>query len=174
MKKSWFIACMMLCTLMIATSCSDDDEETVSKEWKEANRQAFYDITADKANYTELKSLNNGGSIYYKVLKKGEGTEPIYYNTQVAIYYTGTMINPSDYSKWVIFDKQEFPEQDPYVSSAGGFVDGFTTALQYMHVGDRWEIWIPYQLAYGVSGLKDIPGYTTLKFELEVHSIVTP
>ncbi|MDL2244235.1 FKBP-type peptidyl-prolyl cis-trans isomerase [Parabacteroides sp. OttesenSCG-928-J18] len=173
MKKNWFIACMMLCTLMIATSCSDDDEETVSKEWKEANRQAFYDISADK-NYTELKSLNNRGSIYYKVLKTGEGTEPIYYNSKVAIYYTGYMLNPSDYSKWLIFDKNEYPEQDPYTSLASGFVAGFTTALQYMKEGDRWEIWIPYQLAYDASGYNAIPGYTTLKFELEVQSILEP
>jgi len=31
-------------------------------------------------------------------------------------------------------------------------VDGFATALQNMHPGDRWEIWIPQQMGYGSAG----------------------
>ena len=56
-------------------------------------------------------------------------------------------------------------------------VDGFATALQNMHPGDRWEIWIPQQMGYGsagrsASGSVIIKPYTTLIFDLEVTRIV--
>ena len=53
-----------------------------------------------------------------------------------------------------------------------GVVDGFSTALQHMKVGDKWEVWMPWRLAYGVTGKGNIPGYTTLVFEIELVEIV--
>ena len=49
-------------------------------------------------------------------------------------------------------------------SVAGGFIDGFTTALLKMHPGDHWQVFIPYQLAYGESGNSSIQGYSMLRF----------
>jgi FKBP-type peptidyl-prolyl cis-trans isomerase len=41
--------------------------------------------------------------------------------------------------------------------------------------GDKWEIWVPYQLAYGRTGSSDsdntIPGYSTLVYEIEIVSV---
>jgi len=54
----------------------------------------------------------------------------------------------------------------------GGIIDGFSTALQHMDVGDKWEVWIPWQLGYGSSASGTIPAYTTLVFEIELVSIV--
>ena len=57
-------------------------------------------------------------------------------------------------------------------------IDGWATALQHMHVGDVWEIWIPYSLGYGTTGERDYYGnvtmlpYTTLVFQIEVVEIV--
>jgi len=41
-----------------------------------------------------------------------------------------------------------------------------------MEVGDKWEVWIPWQLGYGSSASGTIPAYTTLVFEIELISIV--
>jgi len=35
-----------------------------------------------------------------------------------------------------------------------------------MHIGDRWKVYMPYQLAYGESGSSSIPGYSTLVFDM--------
>ena len=44
---------------------------------------------------------------------------------------------------------------------------GFTTALQQMHVGDYWRIYIPSDMGYGASGSgTTIPGYSVLVFDL--------
>ena len=55
-----------------------------------------------------------------------------------------------------------------------GVITGWTTALQYMHPGDVWRIYIPYSLAYGESGNSSgsvtIPGYSTLIFDVELYA----
>jgi len=47
-------------------------------------------------------------------------------------------------------------------------VDGFTTAVMNMHIGDRWKVYIPYQLGYGTSTPSNstIPAYSTLIFDI--------
>ena len=69
-------------------------------------------------------------------------------------------------------------DDDPFTFTVGtDVVDGWTTALQHMHEGDVWEIWIPYSLGYGVNGNVSQAGdtiqpYTTLVFQIEVANIV--
>lgn len=36
---------------------------------------------------------------------------------------------------------------------------------------DKYEVWIPQQLAYGASDNGDIPAYSTLIFEIELVSV---
>ena len=47
-------------------------------------------------------------------------------------------------------------------------VKGFGTAMQNMHVGDRWRVYIPAELAYGSTSTSAIPAHSTLIFELEL------
>lgn len=48
--------------------------------------------------------------------------------------------------------------------------DGFVTAVMNMHVGDRWEVCIPYKLAYNATANSNIQAYSTLVFDLTLHS----
>lgn len=175
MKKFWYLAMIMLCAL-VATSCGDDDDDEVDVEWAKLNQEAFYDISANSA-YKALKSQSNAGSIYYKVLKEGDGTDRIFYNSKVKCYYTGSYVVTYESDKISVeagdvFDSFEPPYQNAKDLTVGTLVDGFSTALQNMRVGDRWEIWMNSNMGYGSSGSNSIPGYTTLKFEVEVVSIV--
>ena len=45
------------------------------------------------------------------------------------------------------------------------------TATMEMCVGDRWEVYVPYQLGYGVEGSGSIPGYSTLIFDWYLDEI---
>lgn len=49
-------------------------------------------------------------------------------------------------------------------------VEGFTTALMRMHIGDLWRIYVPSGLAYGVVASNGIPAYSTLTFDLELKA----
>ena len=50
----------------------------------------------------------------------------------------------------------------------GSTVDGFATALQHMRIGDRWLVYIPWQLGYGEVAKDAIPAYSTLVFDLQL------
>lgn len=180
MKKYGYIAMMVICTLLIGTACGDDDDDVTADEaWTLENDEAFAKIAADPS-YKEIKSEGNDGSVYYKVLKEGDGKEPIYYNSTIKAYYTGSLIR--DYDGSVVdgadFNVVEPPYDTPATFSINGTIAGWGIAVPWMKVGDRWEIWIPQQLAYGASGSLDasknvvIPPYSTLKFEIEVVEIV--
>lgn len=172
MKKYWHIALMLFCVLMI-TSCGDDDEALeVDEVWKVQNEEAFQ-AQMLVPGFEQLSSQSNAGFILYKVLKTGESKEPIYYTSKVECYYKGSFINGE------VFDDRSFEAGEPAVMEVYKMTDGFATALQNMHPGDKWEIWVPSQLGYGEAGYKNpntgtvvVKPCTTMIFEMEVVGIV--
>lgn len=174
MKKYGLYLMMLVAPLFCATSCGDDDDDNHLERWMVANQEALNAI-AKNTEYKELKSPGNEGSIYYKVLEEGDGTDSIYYTSTVACYYKGWFV--ADYPELGfengdVFDQKLFDDGTPYNISVGsGVIKGWTTALQHMKQGDKWEIWVPYQLGYGRSGYLSIPGYSTLVFEMEILKV---
>ena len=105
--------------------------------------------------------------LQYRILRNGFGTRPRPQD-YVTVYYTGTLINGH------VFDGTE-PGM-PVRFRANALIDGWTEALSLMRVGDRWEVVIPAQLAYGERGTPEgsIPPSQTLVFELELVKVVPP
>lgn len=190
MKKYWHITWMLVVMLFTLAACSDDDEKkiVVDEAWKEINLAAFdarlQDAKTDTSLFT-IKSESGNGQIICKILKKGEGTETIYYTSKVNCYYKGCFVTNADgevvadrdsvLTQGEVFDSRLRENGDDKVLfevDDSGLRDGFATALQHMHEGDIWEVWMPYQLGYGVSGYGDIKPYTTLVFQIEVTDIV--
>lgn len=175
MKRYGFIALMLLCVWALSSCSKDDGGLEVDEVWKLQNSEAFQaQILAP--GFSKLNSQSNAGFILYKVEKTGESKEQIYYTSKVKIYYKGSLIDGT------VFDDSSFEQGAPYAGKDGkgalvsNFVDGFSTALQNMHPGDKWTIWIPQQMGYGASGSSDnsstIKPYSTLIFELEVVEIM--
>lgn len=60
----------------------------------------------------------------------------------------------------------------------GGLVQGWQEALCMMNDGERWRIYIPYDLGYGSAGSTGadgnflIPPYSTLIFDLELVEVI--
>ena len=50
-------------------------------------------------------------------------------------------------------------------------IEGWIIALKQMHVGDKWEIYIPTELGYGKISQPGIPGGSTLIFEVELIGV---
>ena len=190
MKKYWHITWMLVVMLFTLAACSDDDENeiVIDEAWKEINLTAFdarlQDAKTDTALFT-INSESGNGQIICKILKKGEGTETIYYTSKVNCYYKGCFVTNEDgevvadrdsvLTQGEVFDSRLRENGDDKVLfevDDSGLRDGFATALQHMHEGDIWEVWMPYQLGYGVSGYDDIKPYTTLVFQIEVTDIV--
>ncbi|MDR2763851.1 MAG: FKBP-type peptidyl-prolyl cis-trans isomerase [Tannerella sp.] len=183
--KAWGFAGILLAAALV-TSCKEDDNAS-EEAWKFANEQAFKSV-AGNSEYVELPSLSNNGSIYYKVLKKGEGIKPIYYTSRVQIYYKAWFV-AADPTKNIlpgtVAGQQLFDDGSPLTLSINstGLMEGWRLALQYMVEGDKWEIWIPYVLCYYqpsyVSGTavpsfiesSSFPLYSTMAFEIEVMRV---
>jgi peptidylprolyl isomerase/FKBP-type peptidyl-prolyl cis-trans isomerase FklB len=180
--KEWGFAGILLAALLV-TSCKKDDN-TAEEAWKFANEQAFKSI-AGNPDYVELPSLGNSGSIYYKILQKGEGVKPIYYTSRVQIYYKAWHVaaDPAkSISAGTIAAQQLFDDGSPLTLAVNntGLMEGWRLALQYMVEGDKWEIWVPYALCYYQPGYtsgtaipsfiesQSFPAYSTMAYEIEV------
>ena len=186
MKKYLHIALMLLCVAVVSSSCKKDKDDPVDEVWKLGNEKAFQNKAAD-ASFTKLEALTNDGHIFYKVLEPGDG-ERIFYTDTVQVYYKGCLVGDKDgnlltdlsnvLKDGACFDKNMLDDGEPAQFAVKGVIAGWQTALQYMRVGARWEIWIPQELAYGKSGGTSSngiyrPPYSTLVFDVEVVKKVT-
>ena len=117
---------------------------------------------ADKAQEPGVKPIDKG--ILYKRIKSGDpkGRMPNR-NSVVTVHYTGKTSNGKTFD-----------------SSRGGvapafrlreLIPGWIIALQQMHVGDKWELYIPAEQAYGRLNQPGIPGGSTLIFEIELIAV---
>lgn len=103
--------------------------------------------------------------LQYEVLKQGSGRMPGK-NDSVKCHYVGTFINGQ------VFDSS-IARNEPAVFGVTQVIPGWTEALQLMHEGDKWRLYIPYDLAYGERGAGDaIPPYCTLIFEIELLQVI--
>lgn len=115
-----------------------------------------------KSREPGVKPIDKG--IYYKVIKSGNpsGKTPGR-SSVVTAHYTGKTINGKTFD-----------------SSRGGvapafrlrdLIPGWIIALQQMHPGDRWEIYIPAEQGYGRFSQPGIPGGSTLIFDIELIGV---
>lgn len=177
---------LALCGILALYSC--DENETTDELWRLNNEAQFAKVSTN-TEYTRLASLSNQGFIMYKELEQGDGETPMF-TDQVKVLYTGwykydwnkndTYIDDKGnvITNKIVFDSTENRNNIPSTfqinpSGTYGVIDGLSTALQHMRVGDIWEIWIPWKLGYGEIGSgASIPAYTTLVFKIELVSIV--
>lgn len=50
-------------------------------------------------------------------------------------------------------------------------IEGWQIALQRMHIGDHWIVYIPYTMGYGTRTSGPIPAFSTLIFEVQLLGI---
>lgn len=178
--KHYLYFIFALISLSSLFSCDSDEDDKDLDVWKTENEQAFNAITKN-SEYKELESSGNEGSIYYKVLEEGTGTKPIYYTSSVKVYYSGKFIvDGKQYgiSKGTYFERKTIDYSIPSTIVVNQMITGWKTALPYMVKGDKWEIYVPYELGYESTGSYDsngvlvIPPYSTLVFEIEVVDVL--
>ena len=179
MKKQLLLV-ISLFSLLLFSAC--DETETVDDRWKIENEAQFTAI-ANNPEYTKLNSQSGNGFVMYKVLETGTGERSPYFTEQVKVLYTGwyknIWDNPDTYSdengnfitNKIVFDTTS-KNNIARTFNVNGVVDGFSTALQNMKEGDKWEVWIPWKLGYGTNSSGTIKGYSTLVFEIELVKIV--
>jgi FKBP-type peptidyl-prolyl cis-trans isomerase FklB len=120
--------------------------------------QAFLAANKDKPG---VKTTASG--LQYKVLKSGTGKTPKATDTFVA-HYKGTLIDGTEFDSSYGKKPLELP--------VTRVIPGWTEALQLMKVGDKWQLFIPSNLAYGPRPMGDlITPNSTLIFEMELLDV---
>ena len=106
-----------------------------------------------------VKPLDKG--LFYKVIKSGNSKLPSpNRGSVVTVHYTGMTINGKKFDSSRGGTAPAFRLRD--------LIPGWGIALQQMHPGDRWEVYIPAEQAYGRISQPGIPGHSTLIFDIEL------
>lgn len=128
------------------------------REYIEANKRWL----EEKQKEEGVKCLEKG--VMYKVIKQGEGggasPSP---RSIVTVHYTGRTINGRKFDSSL--------GGAPLACRLCDLIEGWIIALQQMHVGDKWELYLPADVAYGKFSQPGIPGGSTLVFEVELLGV---
>ena len=140
---------------------NDTFQAMASKEYEGVieEGQAFL---AENAKNDDVVVLESG--LQYKVITKGEGAIPTAEDT-VTTHYAGKLLDGTKFDS-------SYDRNEPASFPVGQVIPGWVEALQLMPVGSKWELFIPFNLAYGEQGAgQAIPPFATLVFDIELISI---
>ena len=177
------------------TACSETDD-TVEEfpNWKKAN-DAFFVAKYNAArqaiangdntwlifkNYAKDASVTGDPTDYIvvKVINEGTGSGYPLFSDSVRVHYRGQLMTSTSYvdsedpELGMVFDKSwsgttfDASTFVPAKFSVASTAVGFSTALQHMRIGDRWKVYMPYNLGYGEEDNGVIPAYSTLVFDM--------
>lgn len=123
------------------------------------------------ANYQSILDDGTGATMYYMIDRATDG-QLIEEDSAVSLAYTGMLLDGR------VFDSKAADDPFDFTMGAESFIVGWDLALPLLREGEKARLLIPYPLAYGVqgeqnptSGLRAIPPYETLLFEIEVLSV---
>lgn len=139
-------------------------EARAAKQEREfgANRDAGRKFLAENKTKPGVQTTASG--LQYKVLTKGEGAVPKA-TDRVMVHYEGRLVDGT------VFDASSKHGSEPMVFGANQVIKGWTEALCMMPVGSKWELYIPYELAYGERNAGMIKPYSMLIFTVELVGI---
>ena len=103
--------------------------------------------------------------IQYAVLSEGSGKASPTVSSTVTVNYRGMLVDGTEFdSTWA--------HGAPVSFTVDKVIRGWQDVIPRMHVGDRWKVVIPPQLAYGETGaLPRIGPNEALVFEIELLAI---
>jgi FKBP-type peptidyl-prolyl cis-trans isomerase FklB len=131
------------------------------RQMMEKNKKEGEEFLAANAKKEGVVTLPSG--LQYKVLKSGTGPSPKLTDTVEANYrrtlFDGTEVDSSyKRGKTAVFPLQTV-------------IAGWKEAFQKMKVGDKWQLFVPSELAFGERGNRDIEPNQALIFEVELVGI---
>lgn len=137
-----------------------EEKDSLIKEQNYSDiKKAGLDFLAENAKKEGVKVTESG--LQYKVITEGKGAVPTE-TSKVMLKYTGKFIDGTE------FDSSRGEAIEMIVNRN---IEGFKEALMMMPVGSTWEIYLPYNLAYGNATRGSIKPFSTLIFNVELVSI---
>ena len=146
------------------TSLQKRAEERLAKASEEAASagKKFLEENAKKPGVVTTAS-----GLQYEVVKKADGPQPKATDV-VTVHYEGKLIDGK------VFDSS-VERGSPIDLPVSGVIPGWVEGLQLMHVGEKYKLFIPAELAYGAQSPSPlIPANSVLVFDLELLGIKDP
>lgn len=129
----------------------------------EVNRKNGEAFLTENAKREDIKVTESG--LQYEVLESGKGDSPKA-SDNVEVHYTGKLIDGT------VFDSS-VERGVPASFGVTQVIPGWVEALQLMHEGDKWRLYIPSDLAYGPNGAGGVIGPNmTLIFDVELLRVI--
>lgn len=129
----------------------------------EVNRKNGEAFLTENAKREGIKVTESG--LQYEVLEPGKGDSPKA-SDNVEVHYTGKLIDGT------VFDSS-VERGVPASFGVTQVIPGWVEALQLMHEGDKWRLYIPSDLAYGPNGAGGVIGPNmTLIFDVELLRVI--
>lgn len=124
-----------------------------------ADGQAFLAANKKKAGVITLDS-----GLQYKVLLSGKGKQPTA-EASITAHYRGALIDGKEFDS-------SYRRKAPATFNVNQVIPGWKEVLPLMHEGDKWQVFIPSELAYGERGSSSAIGPNeTLVFEIELIKV---
>lgn len=138
--------------------------EEMEQKMNAANIEAGKKFLEENKKRPSVITLPSG--LQYEVVKEGNIGKYAKATDRVKCHYEGTLIDGT------LFDSS-IKRGEPAVFGVNQVIPGWVEALQLMHEGDQWRLYIPSDLAYGPNGAGGLIGPdTTLIFDVQLLRVI--
>ncbi|KIX15373.1 FKBP-type peptidyl-prolyl cis-trans isomerase [Dethiosulfatarculus sandiegensis] len=140
-------------------------QEISFKQESAGNKIAGDRFRQNYALGTGVKKLDGG--LLYRVLKMGSGPTPTL-TDEVTVHYEGRLVDGT------VFESS-YEQNEPVPFFMEDVIQGWQIALEKMRTGDKWEVVVPPEKAYGKAGDPPVIGpESTLVFIIELINVQDP
>ncbi len=126
------------------------------------------DFLAQNRSKTGIKELASG--IQYRVIEAGAGKNASLDNT-VTVHYSGKLIGTEVFDNYQEFDSTYKNGQPLEMDMKQIGMPGWREIIPMMKAGDKWQVFIPPEMAYGVKGQGPIGPNEVLVFDVHLLEI---
>ncbi|HEY9033757.1 MAG TPA: FKBP-type peptidyl-prolyl cis-trans isomerase [Pseudomonadales bacterium] len=136
-------------------------EQEAAASTNKAEAEKFF---AENGKKDGVKTTESG--LQYKVISASGSDKKPGLDDTVVVHYRGTLLNGEEFDS-------SYSRNKPATFGLSHVIPGWTEGLQLMNVGDKYELYIPSELAYGAGGAGNKIGpHQALKFEVELLDVV--
>ena len=132
--------------------------ERRSLELAQRNLKQGTAFLAENAKRAGVRTLPSG--LQYRIIEEGTGPTPGASDT-VTVHYRGTLIDGSEFDS-------SYHRDEPATFRVDRVIAGWGEALQLMKEGAKYELYIPWELAYGKRGPL---AFQAIIFEVELLEV---
>ncbi len=138
------------------------------KSLADANQKRSDDFLVQNRKKTGIKELASG--IQYRVIEAGSGKNASV-NDKVSLHYRGSLIGSENFDNLKEFDSTYTRGEPLDMDMTQVGLKGWREIIPMMKAGDKWQIFLPPEMAYGVKGQGPIGPNEVLVFDVHLLAI---